>query len=131
MNLYPPLVLTPYPFHPQYTEPHHFVMLLPLCLFHYLPWTLDNLVVAILYVTARVAGRDLGPSSAPNLISSSQGAARNGGEEGCVVGREEGRRKKGWGDRGEGLEAKEVRGSWEGEGGVISVSASQMTSWGQ
>lgn len=49
--------------------------------------------MAILYVTACVAGRDLGPSSAPNLISSSQGAVRSRREEGYVVGREDARTK--------------------------------------
>lgn len=82
MNLHPSPCINPHSPHPQYTEPHHSVMLLPRCLFHYLPWTLGNLVAAILYVTARNVSRDLGPSSQPNLISSSQGMGeKQWGEE--------------------------------------------------
>lgn len=85
MNLSPSPRINPHPVHPWFTEPHHSVMLLPPCLFHYLLWTLRNLVVAILYVTPRNVSRDLAPSSPPNLISSSRGAARkkkkNEGEE--------------------------------------------------
>lgn len=70
--------------------------------------------MAILYVTARNASRDLGPSSPPNLISSSRGAARNRGEECYVVGEEGGEGEEGGGDDGGGFRGKEVRGSEEG-----------------
>lgn len=68
--------------------------------------------------------RDLGPSSPPNLISSSRGAARKRGEEGYVVGEEKGRGEEGGGDGGGGFGGKEVRGSQEG---VTSVSVSRTT----
>lgn len=77
---------------------------------------------------AHNASRDLGPSSPPNLISSSRGAARNRGEECYVVGEDRGREKgegeKGRGDDGGGYRGNKVRGSQEG---VTSVSVSQMT----
>lgn len=70
--------------------------------------------MAILYVTARNASRDLGPSSPPNLISSSQGAAGNRGKEGCVVGEGNGEGEVGGGDGRGGFGGKEVWGSQEG-----------------
>lgn len=36
MNLSPSPRINPHPVHPWFTEPHHSVMLLPPCLFHYL-----------------------------------------------------------------------------------------------
>lgn len=58
--------------------------------------------MAILYVTARNTSRDLGPSSPPNLISSSRGAARKkGGGRGRGDGRGEG--EEGGGDAGGGF----------------------------
>lgn len=70
--------------------------------------------MAILYVTAHNASRDLGPSSPPNLISSSLGAARNRGEEGYVVGEDEGEGEEGGGDGGGGCGGKEENRSQEG-----------------
>lgn len=80
-------------------------MLLPPCLFHYLAWTLGNLIAAILYVTARNASCDLGPSSPPNLIWSSWG--KGGG--GYPVGDEKVEWEEGGGDSGGGSEGKEVK----------------------
>lgn len=79
-------------------------MLLPPCLFHYLAWTLGNLIAAILYVMARNTSCDLGPSSPPNLIWSSW--RKRGG---YPVGDEKVEQEEGGGDRGGGSEGKEVK----------------------
>lgn len=70
--------------------------------------------MAILYVTAHNASRDLGPSSPPNLISSSLGAAKNRGVGGYVVGDEKGEGEEGGGDGGGGFGGKGGNGSQEG-----------------